>query len=114
MGPLAKMTYDTVDIPKSRYVSEYGRKSILKIPGLEPGTSQLSILSECAYHLRYIPVDPSAHTHSISGTGPSGSPQLTSSFKNPQSSESKSLVPRFEKIPRIKKTQYYKKNFLDF
>ena len=37
------------------------------MPGLEPGTSGLSMLSECAYHLRYIPVNPSAHTHSISG-----------------------------------------------
>ena len=36
------------------------------MPGLEPGTSRLSMLSECTYHLRYIPVDPSAHTHSIS------------------------------------------------
>ena len=45
--------------------------------GLEPGTSRLSLLSECAYHLRYIPVDPSAHKHSVSGPGPSGSPLLT-------------------------------------
>ena len=35
--------------------------------GLEPGTFRLSMLSECAYHLRYIPADPSAHTHSILG-----------------------------------------------
>ena len=41
--------------------------SILKIPGLEPGASRLSMLSEKAYDLRYIPVDPSAHTHSKLG-----------------------------------------------
>ena len=46
--------------------SSLGLKCILKMPGLEPGTSRLSMLSECAYHLRYIPGDPSAHTHSIS------------------------------------------------
>ena len=40
------------------------------MPGLEPGSSRPSMLSECAYHLRYIPLDPSAHTHSIPGTGP--------------------------------------------
>ena len=51
--------------------SSLGLKSILKVPGLETGTSRLSMLSECAYHLRYIPVDPSAHTHSISGPEPS-------------------------------------------
>ena len=57
--------------------SSLGLKSILKIPGLEPGTSRLSMLNDCAYHLRYIPVEPSAHTHSKWGPGPSGSPQLT-------------------------------------
>ena len=49
-----------------------GLKSILKITGLEPGTPRLSMLSECANHLRYIPIDLSAHTHSIAGTGPCG------------------------------------------
>ena len=38
--------------------------SILKIPGLEPGTSRLNMLSEWTCHLRYIPVDPSTHTQS--------------------------------------------------
>ena len=47
------------------------------MPGLEPGTSRLSMLSECAYHLRYIRVDPSAQTHSISWPRPSGRPPLT-------------------------------------
>ena len=42
------------------------------MPGLKPGTSRLSTLSECVYHLRYIVANPSAHTHSISGTEPSG------------------------------------------
>ena len=37
------------------------------MPGLEPETSRLSMLSDYAYHLRYIPVDPSALTHSLSG-----------------------------------------------
>ena len=41
--------------------SSRGLKSILKMPGLEPGTSRLSIVSECAYHLRYIPIVPSSH-----------------------------------------------------
>ena len=36
--------------PVSR--SSLGLKSILKMPGLELGTSRLSMLSECAYHLR--------------------------------------------------------------
>ena len=53
-----------------------GPKSFLKMPGLEPGTSRLSMLSECAHHLRYIPVDPSAHTHSISGPDLVGLPGL--------------------------------------
>ena len=57
--------------------SSLGLKNILKMPGLEPGTSRLSMLSEFAYHLRYIPADLSAHAHSISGTGPSGRPLLT-------------------------------------
>ena len=52
-------------------------ESILNMPGLEPGTTQLSMAGGCAYHLRYTPVDPSAHTHSISGPGPSGRPLLT-------------------------------------
>ena len=39
--------------------------------GLEPGTSRLSMISECAYHLRFIPTDPSAHTHFKTGIGPS-------------------------------------------
>ena len=30
------------------------------------------MLSECVFHLRYIPIDPSAHTHSIEETGPCG------------------------------------------
>ena len=34
--------------------SSLGLKSILKMTELEPGTSRLSMLSECAYHLRYI------------------------------------------------------------
>ena len=34
--------------------SSLGLKSILKMPGLEPRTSRLSMQSECAYHLRYI------------------------------------------------------------
>ena len=33
-----------------------GLKSTLMMPGLEPGTSRLNMLSECAYHLRYIPL----------------------------------------------------------
>ena len=57
--------------------SSLGLKSILEIPRLEPGTSRLNMLSECAYRLRYIPVDPSAQTHSIAGPGPSGRPLLT-------------------------------------
>ena len=57
--------------------SSLGLKGILKMPGLEPETSRLSMLSECAYHLRYIPVDPSAHTHSRSRPGPRGTPRLT-------------------------------------
>ena len=56
--------------------SSLGLKSILNMPGLEPGTSRPCMLSECAYHLLYISVDPSAHTHSISAPGPSGSPGL--------------------------------------
>ena len=56
--------------------SSLGLKGILKMPGLEPGTSQLSMLSESAYHLRYIPGDPSAHTHSISGPDLAGLPGL--------------------------------------
>ena len=47
--------------------SSLGLKGILKMAGPEPGTFRLIVLSECAYHLRYIPVDPSAHTHFISG-----------------------------------------------
>ena len=54
--------------------SSLGLKSILKIPGLEPGMSLLSFLS--AYHLRYISDDPSAHTRSISGHGLAGVPCL--------------------------------------
>ena len=49
--------------------SSLGLWSFLKMLGLEPGTTRPSMLSECAYHLRYIPVDPSAHTHSLSGQG---------------------------------------------
>ena len=45
--------------------SSLGLKRILKMPGLEPGTSRKSMLSECAYPLRYMPVDPSAHMHCI-------------------------------------------------
>ena len=56
--------------------SSLGLKSILKMPGLEPGTFRLSMLSECAYHLRYIPVDPNAHTHSISRPDLAGLPGL--------------------------------------
>ena len=41
--------------------SSRGLKSILKMPGLEPGTSRLSMLSACAYYLPYIPIGPSAH-----------------------------------------------------
>ena len=55
------------------------------MPGLEPGTSRLSMQSECAYHLRYISVDPSAHKHSIFWTGHSGgrtNPCLHLSFLN--------------------------------
>ena len=52
--------------------SSLGLKSILKIPGLEPRTPRLGMLSECAYHLRYISIDPSAHTYSIEGTGSCG------------------------------------------
>ena len=44
------------------------------MPGLELGTSRLSMLSECAHHLSYIPVDPSAHTHSISAPNLAGLP----------------------------------------
>ena len=42
--------------------SSLGLKSILKMPGLEPRTSRLSMLSECANHLRYVPADTSALT----------------------------------------------------
>ena len=52
------------------------------MPGLEPGTSRLSMLSECAYHLRYIPVDPSTHPHSILGPEPSGRPLRTQLWQN--------------------------------
>ena len=41
--------------------SSLGPESILKMPGLEPGNSRLSMLSDCAFHLRYIPVDLSKH-----------------------------------------------------
>ena len=47
--------YDIDQSDNSR--SSLGLKSILKMTGLEPGTSRLSMLSECAYHLRYNPVD---------------------------------------------------------
>ena len=33
------------------------------MPRLEPGTSRLSMLSECTYHLRYFPVALRAHMH---------------------------------------------------
>ena len=56
--------------------SSLGLKGILKMPGLEPGTSRLSMLSECADHLRYVPVDLSVQALYI-GTGPSESSRLT-------------------------------------
>ena len=59
----AKINFRIVTVSRS----SLGLKSVLKMPGLEPGTSQLSMLRECAYNLRYIPVDPSANTHSIAG-----------------------------------------------
>ena len=48
-----------------KYISRSSRdlKSILQMLGLEPETSRLGMLSECAYDLRYIPIHPSAHTH---------------------------------------------------
>ena len=52
-------------------------KSILKMPGLEPGTFRLRMLSECAYHLRYIPVDPSEHTLYIGARTWRASPAYT-------------------------------------
>ena len=58
-----------------------GLKSILNMPGLEPGTSRLSMLSECAYHLRYIPVDPNVHTHSVSEPGLLASAASQNHFK---------------------------------
>ena len=57
-----------------------GLKSLLKIPGLEPGTSRPSMLSECAYHLRYIPVEPSTQTHSITGPDLAGHTGLAQLF----------------------------------
>ena len=54
----------SVQIVGSR--SSLGLKGNLKMSGLEPRTSRLSMLSESAYHLRYILVDPSANTHSKS------------------------------------------------
>ena len=60
--------------------SSLGLKSILKTPELEPGTSRLSMQSECAYHLCYITVDPSVQTHSVSGPEPGGRPLLARSI----------------------------------
>ena len=57
--------------------SSLGLKSISEDAGTRPRASRLSMLSECAYHLRYIPADSSAHTHSISGPRPSGRLLLT-------------------------------------
>ena len=54
-------------------------KNILNMPGLEPELSRQSMLSECAYHLRYIPVDPSAH--SISGPDLAGLPGFKWHFR---------------------------------
>ena len=91
------------------------------MPGLEPGTSQLSMLSECAYHMRYISADPSAHTHSISRPGPSGSYNLkntclSSSCKCSDSSDSWLILiwtcsTGGEIVPRIKRPSRASKKY---